>query len=308
MIIAPIAATLLQLAVSRQREYLADATAAEFLGEGRPLAQALGTLERGVQAIPMAVNPATEGALHRESAPQGRRLGALLDASADRGTDREAPPARPPRRPRLVAAHDRTRRGTGEIRCVAVDTGSALPGDRPRALVVGARAARAGADEARPPAPPVSRQVRAAARRGVLDRYVAPGGRVLDPFAGSGTTLVRRSNRATTRPGWTWRRSTALLMRVKTARYDLAALTGDLEAMSARVSGVRAERRPARERLRPPLVRTGRRRGADACARGRGRARARRRRPDRRCPRGPVGPADDPLRPRLPRTPQVGEY
>jgi len=60
MIIAPIAATLLQLAVSRQREYLADATAAEFLGEGRPLAQALGTLERGVQAIPMAVNPATE--------------------------------------------------------------------------------------------------------------------------------------------------------------------------------------------------------------------------------------------------------
>jgi heat shock protein HtpX len=60
MIIAPIAATLLQLAVSRQREYLADATAAEFLGEGRPLAQALGTLERGVQEIPMAVNPATE--------------------------------------------------------------------------------------------------------------------------------------------------------------------------------------------------------------------------------------------------------
>jgi len=60
IIIAPLAATLLQLAVSRQREYLADATAAEFLGEGRPLAQALGTLERGVQAVPMAVNPATE--------------------------------------------------------------------------------------------------------------------------------------------------------------------------------------------------------------------------------------------------------
>jgi len=60
IIIAPLAATLLQLAVSRQREYLADATAADFLGEGRPLAQALGTLERGVQAAPMAVNPATE--------------------------------------------------------------------------------------------------------------------------------------------------------------------------------------------------------------------------------------------------------
>jgi heat shock protein HtpX len=60
ILIAPIAAMLLQLAVSRQREFLADATAAKFLGEGRPLAEALGTLERGVQAIPMQVNPATE--------------------------------------------------------------------------------------------------------------------------------------------------------------------------------------------------------------------------------------------------------
>jgi heat shock protein HtpX len=60
IIIAPLAATLLQLAVSRQREFLADATAADFLGEGRPLADALGTLQRGVQAVPMAVNPATE--------------------------------------------------------------------------------------------------------------------------------------------------------------------------------------------------------------------------------------------------------
>ena len=60
VIVAPLAAMLLQLAVSRQREYLADATAAEFLGEGRPLAEALGTLQKGTQAIPMAVNPATE--------------------------------------------------------------------------------------------------------------------------------------------------------------------------------------------------------------------------------------------------------
>ena len=59
IIVAPIAAMILQLAVSRQREYLADATAAQFLGEGRPLAEALGTLERGVEAVPMNVNPAT---------------------------------------------------------------------------------------------------------------------------------------------------------------------------------------------------------------------------------------------------------
>ncbi len=60
IIIAPIAASLLQLAVSRQREYLADATAARMLGTGEPLAQALENLERGRQALPMQVNPATE--------------------------------------------------------------------------------------------------------------------------------------------------------------------------------------------------------------------------------------------------------
>ena len=60
IIVAPISASLLQLAVSRQREYLADATAARVLGTGEPLAQALETLERGRQALPMQVNPATE--------------------------------------------------------------------------------------------------------------------------------------------------------------------------------------------------------------------------------------------------------
>jgi len=59
IILAPIAAMLLQLAVSRQREYLADATGAQLLGRGAPLADALETLERGAQAIPMNVNPAT---------------------------------------------------------------------------------------------------------------------------------------------------------------------------------------------------------------------------------------------------------
>src|SRR5919199_4025427 len=58
LILAPIAALLLQLAVSRQREYLADATAARLLDGGRPLADALEGLERGTAAAPMAVNPA----------------------------------------------------------------------------------------------------------------------------------------------------------------------------------------------------------------------------------------------------------
>ena len=59
LIVGPIAATLLQLAVSRQREYLADATAARVLREGRPLADALENLERGREVLPMNVNPAT---------------------------------------------------------------------------------------------------------------------------------------------------------------------------------------------------------------------------------------------------------
>jgi heat shock protein HtpX len=58
IILAPIAAMLLQLAVSRQREFLADATGARILGTGEPLAEALETLEKGVQAVPLNVNPA----------------------------------------------------------------------------------------------------------------------------------------------------------------------------------------------------------------------------------------------------------
>jgi heat shock protein HtpX len=77
ILIAPIAAALLQLAVSRQREYLADATAAKLLGEGRPLAEALGTLERGAQAIPMQVNPATE-ALYIANPLSGRGMSSLF--------------------------------------------------------------------------------------------------------------------------------------------------------------------------------------------------------------------------------------
>ena len=59
IILAPIAATLLQLGVSRQREYLADATGAQLLGHPTPLADALESLEHAAKALPMAVNPAT---------------------------------------------------------------------------------------------------------------------------------------------------------------------------------------------------------------------------------------------------------
>lgn len=56
-ILAPIAATIVQMAISRQREYVADATGAELIGDPLPLANALETLQRGAAAIPMHVNP-----------------------------------------------------------------------------------------------------------------------------------------------------------------------------------------------------------------------------------------------------------
>jgi heat shock protein HtpX len=77
IIVAPMAAMILQLAVSRQREYLADATAAQYLGQGKPLADALGTLQRGVEAVPMNVNPATE-TLYIANPLSGRGMSALF--------------------------------------------------------------------------------------------------------------------------------------------------------------------------------------------------------------------------------------
>ncbi len=51
-IIAPFAATIIQLAVSRAREYEADKTAAELVGSGKGLTSALQKLERGLSAMP----------------------------------------------------------------------------------------------------------------------------------------------------------------------------------------------------------------------------------------------------------------
>jgi len=60
VLLAPIAASIIQLAISRQREYSADATGAEICGNPESLASALLRLEEGAKAIPMEVNQASE--------------------------------------------------------------------------------------------------------------------------------------------------------------------------------------------------------------------------------------------------------
>ena len=60
VLLAPIAASLIQLSISRQREYSADATGAQISGNPESLASALLRLEEGAKAVPMQVNQATE--------------------------------------------------------------------------------------------------------------------------------------------------------------------------------------------------------------------------------------------------------
>jgi heat shock protein HtpX len=58
VIVAPLAAMIVQMAISRQNEFQADATAARLTGDPRGLAGALHRIEAYASKIPMAVNPA----------------------------------------------------------------------------------------------------------------------------------------------------------------------------------------------------------------------------------------------------------
>jgi heat shock protein HtpX len=60
VLLAPIAASIIQLSISRQREFAADAGGAEICGNPESLASALLRLEEGAKAVPMQVNPASE--------------------------------------------------------------------------------------------------------------------------------------------------------------------------------------------------------------------------------------------------------
>jgi len=58
MILAPLAAALLQMALSRSREYEADRSGARLIGDGEPLARALEKIESYAKRVPMEVDPA----------------------------------------------------------------------------------------------------------------------------------------------------------------------------------------------------------------------------------------------------------
>jgi heat shock protein HtpX len=97
LILAPIGALLIQMAISRSREYSADATGAAILGDPMPLAGALEKLEASIRQRPAAVSPAAShlyivnpmlgglGALFRTH-PQTEKRVAALQAIAESGT------------------------------------------------------------------------------------------------------------------------------------------------------------------------------------------------------------------------------
>ncbi len=58
MIVAPLAAMLIQLAISRSREFAADATGAEITGNPQGLARALDKIEKWSKRLPLQASPA----------------------------------------------------------------------------------------------------------------------------------------------------------------------------------------------------------------------------------------------------------
>jgi heat shock protein HtpX len=111
-LVAPIGATLVQLGISRSREYMADETGARISGDPLALASALEKLHREAEAVPGHAEPATAslyivnpfGALggltglfstHPPAEERVRRLRAMALETPGRQLLRGAPPRRP---------------------------------------------------------------------------------------------------------------------------------------------------------------------------------------------------------------------
>jgi heat shock protein HtpX len=76
-IVAPIAAMIIQFAISRQNEFQADRTAAGITGKPQGLASALLKLENYAHRIPMQVNPAAAQLAIVNPLAGGRGMGLL---------------------------------------------------------------------------------------------------------------------------------------------------------------------------------------------------------------------------------------
>ena len=89
MILAPIAAYMLQMALSRGREFEADRSGAHLLHDGEPLARALEKIEAYAKQLPMNIDPAQAPGVHHQPAhrTQVRVRQAVQLAPADRGAD-----------------------------------------------------------------------------------------------------------------------------------------------------------------------------------------------------------------------------
>ncbi|WP_419842599.1 zinc metalloprotease HtpX [Candidatus Poriferisodalis sp.] len=72
--LAPIAALLLQMAISRSREYQADRTAARMIGDGEPLARALEKLDVASKTVPSLAD-ANQAQMYIANPLAGRRMG-----------------------------------------------------------------------------------------------------------------------------------------------------------------------------------------------------------------------------------------
>ncbi len=77
-LLAPLAATLIQLAVSRSREYAADSAGAQFLGTPHPLADALERLEAETKMIPSEVAEPSLAHLYIANPLSGEGINALF--------------------------------------------------------------------------------------------------------------------------------------------------------------------------------------------------------------------------------------
>lgn len=78
--LAPLAAGLIQMAISRSREFEADRSAAELLGSGEPLARALEKIEAIATRVPMQVAPAQAQAyIHNPLAEMHHKRGTGVD-------------------------------------------------------------------------------------------------------------------------------------------------------------------------------------------------------------------------------------